>query len=321
MSGKERRGTMTSLVAGGAGFIGSHLCERLLAEGEAVVCVDNLVTGRRANVEPLLAHPAFTFVEHDVVDPLPPLPRVDRVFHLASPASPPAYLRHPIATLRTNSEGTRRLLELAARDGARFLYASTSEVYGDPLEHPQREEYRGNVNPIGPRAMYNEAKRFGEALTATFGRAHGVDVRIVRIFNTYGPRMDPEDGRVVTNFVTQALRGQPLTVFGDGSQTRSFQYIDDLIEGMTRLMAVDYRKPVNLGNPEEHTVLRFAHLVRDVTGSSSPIVFAPLAEDDPKLRRPDISLAEALLGWTAQVPLREGLARMVEYVHHAEGLP
>ena len=245
----ERRAPMTSLVAGGAGFIGSHLCERLLADGEAVICLDNRLTGRRANVEPLLTHPAFTFVEGDVVDPLPPLPRLDRVFHLASPASPPAYQRHPIETLRTNSEGTRRFLERAAREGARFLYACTSEVYGDPLEHPQREGYCGNVNPVGPRSIYNEAKRFGEAITVGYGRARGVDVRIVRVFNTYGPRMRLDDGRVVTNFGAHAVRGEPLTIHGDGSQTRSFQYVDDLVEGLTRFMAVDYQNPVNLGNP------------------------------------------------------------------------
>ena len=310
---------MTSLVAGGAGFIGSHLCERLLADGEAVICLDNLLTGRRANVEPLLIHPAFTFIEGDVVEPLPPLPRLDRVFHLASPASPPAYQRHPIGTLRTNSEGTRRLLELAAGDGARFLYASTSEVYGDPLEHPQREGYRGNVNPVGSRSIYNEAKRFGEAITVGYGRARGVDVRIVRVFNTYGPRMSLDDGRVVTNFVTHAVRGEPLTIYGDGSQTRSFQYVDDLVEGLTRIMAVDYQNPVNLGNPEEHTVLQLAHLVREMTGSRSPIVFAPQPEEDPKLRCPDISLAQTLLDWTPHVPVREGLARMIDYVRRVDG--
>ena len=311
---------MTSLVAGGAGFIGSHLCESLLAEGEAVVCVDNLVTGRRANVAPLLAHPAFTFVEHDIVDPLPPLPRVDRVYHLASPASPPDYQRHPLATLRTNSEGTRRLLELAARDGARFLYASTSEIYGDPLENPQREAYRGNVNPVGPRAMYNEGKRFGEAMAATYRRVLGVDIRIARFFNTYGPRMRLDDGRVVTNFVVQALRGEQLTVYGDGSQTRSFQYVDDLIAGIGRLVAVDYQGPVNLGNPEEYTVLELAHVVREITGSTSEIVLSPLAEDDPKQRCPDVSLARSLLGWAPRVPLRVGLARMVAHVRDVEGL-
>ena len=311
---------MTSLVAGGAGFIGSHLCESLLAQGEAVLCVDNLVTGRRANVEQLLGHPAFTFVGHDIVDPLPPLPRLDRVYHLASPASPPDYQRHPLATLRTNSEGTRRLLERAAGDGARFLYASTSEIYGDPLESPQPETYRGNVNPVGPRAMYNEGKRFGEAMTVTYRRVLGVDVRIARFFNTYGPRMRLDDGRVVTNFVTQAVRGDPLTIYGDGSQTRSFQYIDDLIAGIGRLVAVDYQEPVNLGNPEEYTVLQLAHLIREITGSASEIVFVPMAEDDPKQRCPDISLARSLLGWAPTVPVREGLARMVAHVRDVEGM-
>jgi len=305
---------LSNLVAGGAGFIGSHLCERLLARGEAVVCVDNLVTGRRANVAHLLAHPRFDFLEHDVVRELPRLPSFDRVFHLASPASPPAYQRHPVETLRANAEGTRRLLELAARDGARFLFFSSSEVYGDPLEHPQGEPYRGNVSPIGPRSMYDEAKRYGEALTVSYAQARAVDVRIVRVFNTYGPRMDPADGRVVTNLIGQALAGEPLTVYGDGSQTRSFQYVDDLLEGVLRLMEVPYQRPVNLGNPEEYRVLDFAHLVRELTGSDSPIVFAPLPGDDPRQRRPDISLARRLLDWHPRVPVREGLRRTISHL-------
>ena len=305
---------MATLVAGGAGFIGSHLCERLLAEGDPVICLDNLITGRRRNIASLMDRPGFAFVEHDVVEPLPPLPRVSRVFHLASPASPVAYQLHPIETMRTNSEGSRNLLELARRDGASFLYASTSEVYGDPLVHPQGEEYWGNVNPIGPRAMYDEAKRYGEALTMAYADAYGVDTRIARIFNTYGPRMAPDDGRVVSNFVVQALVGEPLTVYGDGSQTRSFQYIDDLIEGMVRLMRSTFCGPVNLGNPSEFTVLQLARLVQELTDIDAPIEFRPLPGDDPRQRRPDIRLARLVLGeWEPNVPLPVGLRRTITY--------
>ncbi len=304
---------MTSLVAGGAGFIGSHLCKRLLAEGVDVICIDNLVTGHRRNIETLLERPGFTFVEQDILEELPPLPRLDRVFHLASPASPLAYRRYPVETLQANSEGTRRLLDLAARDGARFLFASTSEVYGDPLEHPQREDYYGNVNPIGPRSMYDEAKRFGEALTVTYHETHGVNACIARIFNTYGPCMDPADGRVVSNFINQAIRSQPITVFGDGSQTRSFQYVDDLVEGLLRLVESGWRDPVNLGNPEEYTVLQLARLVLEFVGSTAPVVFEPLPGDDPRRRKPDISLARRLLDWTPTVPLHEGLEATVAY--------
>jgi nucleoside-diphosphate-sugar epimerase len=304
---------MTVAVAGGAGFVGSHLCERLLDEGATVVCLDNLRTGRFANIAPLVNRPAFTFIEHDVVEPLPPLPRFEQVFHLASPASPRAYQCWPVETMRVNSEGTRLLLELAARDGARFLYTSTSEVYGDPLEHPQREEYRGNVNPIGPRAMYDEGKRYGEALTVTYGETHGIDVCIARPFNTYGPRMDRDDGRVVSNFITQALENQPLTVYGDGSQSRSFQYVDDLVEGLMCLMASEARGPLNLGNPEEYTMLQLATMIRELVGSTSEIVFAPLPIDDPRQRRPDITLAKELLGWEPTVPVREGLLRTIAY--------
>jgi nucleoside-diphosphate-sugar epimerase len=304
---------LTTLVTGGAGFVGSHLCDRLVADGENVVCLDNLVTGRVANIAVLLDHPRFRFLQHDVIEQLPRLPRVDRIYHLASPASPPAYQRHPIATLRVNAEGTQRLLELAAHDEARFLFASTSEVYGDPLEHPQREEYRGNVNTVGPRSMYDEAKRYGEALTMAFGDARGVETRIVRAFNTYGPRMDSEDGRVVSNFIVQALQNRPLTVYGDGSQTRSFQYVDDLVEGLIRLMDCDHRGPVNIGNPVEFTVLEFARLVRKLTGTTSPIEFRPLPGDDPRQRRPDISLAKGVLGWEPKVPVSVGLERTIAY--------
>jgi dTDP-glucose 4,6-dehydratase len=310
---------MRALVSGGAGFVGSHLCERLLEEDHEVVCIDNLVTGRLANISHLFADGRFVFVEHDVIEALPPLPRFDRVFHLASPASPVAYQRHPIATLSVNSKGTHRLLELAAHCGARFLFASTSEVYGDPMEHPQREDYAGNVNPVGPRAMYDEAKRYGEALTTTYGEVHDVDVRIVRIFNTYGPRTDLNDGRVVSNLVVQALRGEPLTIYGDGSQTRSFQYVDDLIEGVVRLMESTYRKPVNVGNPAEYTILRLAKLVQHLTRTSSQIEFRPLPADDPKQRRPDISLAREVLNWEPLVPVVIGLARTISYFRTALG--
>lgn len=303
----------TALVAGGAGFIGSHLCERLLRDDWRVICVDNLSTGRQANIKALSIQPAFTYIEHDIIHSLPPLPRIDQIFHLASSASPPAYQRWPIETLRVNSEGTRRLLELATRDHARFLYFSTSEVYGDPLEHPQVESYRGNVSSIGPRSMYDEAKRYGEALTMAYSRVHEVDTSIVRVFNTYGPRMDVDDGRAVSNFVGQALRGEPLTVYGDGNQTRSFQYIEDLIEGVMRLPGTTYGEPVNLGNPDEYSMLDLATLVREITGSQSPITFRPLPQDDPKQRKPDISLARELLGWSPKVPISEGLRHTIAY--------
>lgn len=305
---------MRILVTGAAGFIGSHLVDRLLAEGHEVIGVDNFSTGRRENLAHLADHPRFTLVEHDVVEPLDVTRSLDWVMHFASPASPPKYLARPVETLRVNSEGTYRLLELARQKGAKFFLASTSEVYGDPQVHPQPESYWGHVNPVGPRAVYDEAKRYAEALTMSYHRAHGLAVRIVRIFNTYGPRMDPKDGRVVTNFIRQALTGEPLTVHGDGSQTRSFCYIDDLIEGIVRLMRVDYSGPVNLGNPEEYTVLELARVIKELTGSSSQIVFEPLPEDDPKQRRPDISLARRLLDWEPRVPMREGLRRMLGYL-------
>jgi nucleoside-diphosphate-sugar epimerase len=278
-----------------------------------VLCVDSLITGRIQNVTGLLEHPGFTYLHHDVVEPLPPLPCLDQIYHLASPASPPAYQRYPIETLRVNSEGTRRLLELAGMQGARLLYASTSEIYGDPLEHPQREEYRGNVSTVGPRSMYDEAKRYGEALVTAYAEAHGVETRIVRIFNTYGPRMDPADGRVVSNFIVQALRGAPLTVYGDGSQTRSFQYVDDLVDGMVRLMASSSRGPVNIGNPSEYTVLELARLIQELIGTCSPIEFRPLPGDDPKQRRPDITLATTILDWQPRVPVTLGLASTIAY--------
>ncbi len=310
---------MRVLVAGGAGFIGSHLCERLLDEGAEVICVDNLLTGRRANIAGLLHSPAFTFVEHDVIEKLPVLPPVDRIYHLASPASPPAYRRHPLETLRVNSEGTLRLLEIARREDAQFLYASTSEAYGDPLEHPQRESYRGNVNPVGPRSMYDEGKRYGEALTMAFAGERGVDARIIRIFNTYGDRSDSEDGRMVPSFVVQALRDQPIKVYGDGSQTRSLCYVSDLVEGLILSMKSEKARGqvINLGNPDEHTVLEYAELIRDLSGSMSAIVFTePAVGDDPRRRRPSIDRARELLGWEPQVTLQDGLLRTISYFRH-----
>ena len=304
---------MISLVAGGAGFVGSHLCDRLIADGNDVICLDNLITGRCENIEALTAHPRFTFVSHNIIDDLPSLPRVDRIFHLASPASPRAYQLYPIETMRANSEGTRRLLELAARDGARFVYTSTSEVYGDPLQHPQREDYWGNVNPVGRRSMYDEAKRYGEALIVTYAEARGVNTAITRLFNTYGPRMRPDDGRIISNFITQCLRGDALTVHGDGSQTRSFQYVDDLITGLILLAESTSRGPMNLGNPEEYTVLALAQLIRDLTQSRSSIVFEPLPTDDPQQRRPDIGLATRTLEWQPTVSVRDGLQRTIDY--------
>jgi nucleoside-diphosphate-sugar epimerase len=302
---------MTSLVAGGAGFVGSHLCEHLLWNGESVICIDNLSTGRRSNIERLMEWSTFTFIEHDIVEEMPSLPQVAHIYHLASPASPPAYRRRPIETLRANSEGTIHLLELAMRDGARFLFASTSEVYGDPLEHPQHEEYRGNVSPVGPRSMYDEAKRYGEALTMAYAETHGVEACIGRIFNTYGPRMDPDDGRLVSNFVVRALRGAPLCVYGDGLQTRSLQYVDDLVDGLIRLAKSGERGPINLGNPEEYTVLDLAYLVRELAESDSAIDFTPQSEDDPRRRKPDISRARELLDWEPRVPVRDGLCRTI----------
>ncbi len=304
---------MRILITGAAGFIGSHLTDRLLAEGHTVVGVDNFVTGRRQNVAHLADHARFCLVEHDAILPLAIDGPLDWVMHFACPASPPKYLAHPLETLRVSSEGTFHLLELARRTGAQFFLASTSEVYGDPAVHPQPEGYWGHVNPIGPRSVYDEAKRYAEALTLACHRTHGVPVRIIRIFNTYGPRMDPDDGRVVTNFIGQALRGQPLTVYGDGSQTRSFQYVDDLVEGIRRLMDVPFAGPVNLGNPEEYTMLELAQLIREMTGSTSPVVFAPLPDDDPRQRRPDISRANDLLGWRPRVTVEDGLARTIAY--------
>jgi dTDP-glucose 4,6-dehydratase len=300
-------------VAGGAGFIGSHLCERLLADGHEVVAADNFITGSRRNVGPLLSRPAFRFQEADVRHPLALDGPLDVIFNLASPASPVDYLRHPIETLETGAIGARNLLELALAKNARFLLASTSECYGDPLVHPQTEDYWGNVNPVGPRSCYDEAKRFAEAMTMAYHRKHGAATRIARIFNTYGPRMQLDDGRVVPNFISQALKGEPLTVYGDGSQTRSFCYVSDLVDGLIRLAASEEIYPVNLGNPHEMTVLEFAEAVKKATASSSPIIFRDLPQDDPKKRRPDISKAKRILGWEPRVPFAEGLPLTIAY--------
>ncbi len=300
-------------MAGGAGFLGSHLCDRLLARGDRVVCVDDLSTGRRANVAHLLDEPAFTFVEADATRPIPVTGPFDIVCHLASPASPPAYLRRPMETLAAGSEATRLLLERADADGARFLLASTSEVYGDPAVHPQDESYRGNVDPVGPRSVYDEAKRFAEALTMASHRTRGTDVAIARIFNTYGPRLAPGDGRVVSNFMVQALATAPLTVYGDGTQTRSLCFVDDEVEGLLALLSSTVVGPVNIGNPDERTVLDLATRVLRVTGSRSEIALHPLPADDPTRRCPDITLARRALGWEPTVPLDEGLARTAAY--------
>jgi dTDP-glucose 4,6-dehydratase len=301
------------VLSGVAGFIGSHLADRLLADGHSVLGLDNLLTGPRANIAHLESHPAFEFRVCDVCEACEVQGPVDGVLHLASLASPKDYLEHPIETLAVGALGTRNLLDLARRHNARFLLASTSECYGDPLEHPQTESYWGHVNPVGPRSCYDESKRFAEALTMAYHRAHGLRTNIARIFNTYGPRMKLDDGRVVPAFIGQALKGAPITVFGEGSQTRSFCYVSDLVDGLTRLMLSDERYPVNLGNPCEMTILEFARAIQALTGSASPIVFEPLPEDDPHRRRPDISKAERLLGWRPQVPLEEGLQRTLEH--------
>lgn len=319
---------MRVLVAGGAGFIGSHLCDRLVMEGHDVVCLDNLLTGRSTNVDHLVGRSTFTFIEADLIQQLPPMQPVHRIYHLASPASPVDYRRHPLETLRANSEGTRRLLELAVRDGARLLYASTSEVYGDPLEHPQRETYLGNVSSVGPRSMYDEAKRYGEALTMAYVRAHSVDARIVRIFNTYGPRSRPYDGRMVPSFVSQALRDEPITVYGDGSQTRSLCYVSDLVDGLLRSQECDQARGevINLGNPTERSVREFAELIRELAGSNSEIVLMPpMDEDDPRRRQPNIERARALLRWVPRISLRAGLEQTIAYFReellHATPVP
>jgi UDP-glucuronate decarboxylase len=300
------------LVSGGSGFLGSHLCERLLKEGHEVVCLDNFFTGSRTNVEHLLDDHRFELVRHDVTEPI--TMEVDQVYHLACPASPIHYQRNPVRTIRTAVEGTLNMLDLAREVKARILIASTSEVYGDPTEHPQQENYWGNVNPIGPRACYDEGKRCAEALAVSYARQYSVEVRIVRIFNTYGPRMHENDGRVVSNFIVQALRGEPITIYGEGQQTRSFCYATDLIEGFTRLMASEHgADPVNIGNPRETTVLELAEMIRRLTKSKSEIIRAPLPKDDPTRRKPDIGRAEKLLGgWGPKVSLEEGLSNTID---------
>jgi dTDP-glucose 4,6-dehydratase len=303
---------MHVLVAGAAGFIGSHLATRLVADGHRVIGVDNLSTGRRQNVADLVGRPEFELWEADVCEPLAIEEPLDWILHFASPASPPKYLELTIETLRVNAEGTYALLELARRTGAGLLLASTSEVYGDPEIHPQVEGYWGHVNPIGPRSVYDEGKRYAEAMVTAYGQRHGLPTRIVRIFNTYGPGMDPWDGRVITNFLVQAVCGEPLTVYGDGMQTRSFQYIDDLVEGVMQVLACEYEGPVNIGNPNEFTILELARLVNELTGNQSGICFEELPHDDPRQRRPDISLARRLLGWEPRVALRQGLERTLD---------
>ena len=306
-----------AVVAGGAGFLGSHLCDHLVERGDTVICLDDLSTGSRANVAHLLGHDRFSLIVTNVSEKveieLPDGVKVDAVCNLASPASPPAYLARPFDTLAVGSEGTRRLLELARAHEARFLMASTSEVYGDPEVHPQVESYRGNVDPTGPRSVYDEAKRFSESLTMAMHRTHGVNVGIVRIFNTYGPRLAAGDGRVVSNFIVQALRGDPLTVYGDGSQTRSLCYVEDEIRGLVALLDSSLVGPVNIGNPDERTMLELARFVLEVTGSASEIVFEALPTDDPTRRCPDITLARRELGWEPTISLREGLERTIDY--------
>ncbi len=308
------------LVAGGAGFIGSHLCESLLLSNYKVICVDNLLTGDKNNIVRFLSNPLFTFIQADIVKDRRSLPKIDFIFHLASPASPNkkslrSYIAHPIETMLVNSVGTQNLLNLAKEDDAVFLFASTSEIYGDPAVSPQPETYFGNVNPVGPRSVYDEAKRFGEAITMAYFRTHGVDARIVRIFNTYGPWMQKDDGRVVSNLINQALQGLPLTIYGDGKQTRSFCYVTDMVLGIQKAMFADLARGevINLGNPDERTVLEIAAIIKEMTHATSQIVFEPLPTDDPKKRKPDITKAKKILNWTPSVSLQEGLQKTIEY--------
>lgn len=304
----------TILVTGGAGFIGSHLCDRLIAEGHRVICVDNLFTGSRENIVTLLNRSDFQFIEHDIVDPLYLDTHVDSVYNLACPASPPQYQLNPVHTMKANTIGVMNMLGLAKKHEARFLQASTSEVYGDPDVHPQVEEYRGNVNPIGPRACYDEGKRYAETICFDYYRTHGTEVKIVRIFNTYGPRMSFHDGRVISNFIFQALRGEPLTIYGEGSQTRSFCYVADLVDGLVKMMdsSANLLGPINLGNPGEKTMLEIAKKIIVLANSNSVITYAPLPEDDPRRRCPDITKAKILLGWTPTTGLEEGLKKTIE---------
>jgi len=307
------------LITGGAGFIGSHLCESFLNRGDHVICMDNGSTGNRENVAAFSSNPRFRFMDHNVSNYIEVDGPLDMVLHFASPASPVDYLEMPIQTLKVGSLGTHNALGLAKDKGAVFLLASTSEVYGDPLVKPQREDYWGNVNPIGPRGVYDEAKRFAEAMTMAYHRSHKLNTRIVRIFNTYGPRMRMKDGRVVPNFITQALKNEPITVYGKGEQTRSFGYIDDLVRGLHRLLEVEHHLPVNLGNPHEMTVLEFAKKIIGLTGSKSEIVYQPLPQDDPQVRQPDITKARQLLGWEPQVHVDEGLKQTIEFFRERLG--
>ncbi|MFE2557269.1 SDR family oxidoreductase [Streptomyces sp. NBC_00090] len=304
---------MRVAVTGGGGFLGSHLCEALLRRGDSVVCLDNFATGKPENISHLRDFRAFEFIHADVSEAVRVPGPLDAIAHLASPASPPDYLRQPLETLAVGSRGTENMLRLAEQNDARFLLASTSEVYGDPLIHPQDEEYWGNVNPVGPRSVYDEAKRYAEAVTMAYHRSRGVDVGIVRIFNTYGPRMRPHDGRVVSSFITQALSGEPLTIYGDGKQTRSFCYVDDLIRGIIAMLDSSVTGPINLGNPEERTVLELAELVVELTGSASDVQYHPLPTDDPTRRRPVITRAQEQLGWDPEVDVRQGLSRTVDW--------
>ncbi len=305
---------MRVLITGGAGFLGSHLCDRFLAEGHTVIAMDNLITGNTRNIGHLAGNPNFSFIRHDITNYIYINGPLDAVLNFASPASPIDYLKLPIQTLKVGALGTHNTLGLALAKGARFLLASTSEIYGDPLEHPQKESYSGNVDPIGPRGVYDEAKRYAEAITMAYHNAHGVDTRIVRIFNTYGPRMRLADGRVVPNFIAQALRGEPLTVYGDGAQTRSFQYVSDLIEGLYRLLMSDYNQPVNIGNPTEMTISQFAEAVNEITGNKAGIIFKDeRIKGDPQTRQPDITRARTILGWEPKVNLPEGLQKTVAY--------
>jgi dTDP-glucose 4,6-dehydratase len=312
---------MRILITGGAGFIGSHLCDRFLAEGHEVVCLDNLLTGSTDNIAHLAGNRRFSFIHHDVTNYIFVEGKIDAILHFASPASPVDYQNFPIQTLKVGSLGTHKALGLAKEKKAKFLLASTSEVYGDPLIHPQREDYWGNVNPIGPRGVYDEAKRFAEAMTMAYHRYHEVDTRIARIFNTYGPRMRLNDGRVVPNFIYQALRGEDLTVYGDGSQTRSFCYIEDLVEGIVLLLFSSETEPVNLGNPGEFTILEFARVILEITGAKSRTVHKPLPVDDPQVRKPDISRGRAILGWSPKVELRGGIQKTIPYFQKKLGLP
>ncbi len=307
---------MDILVTGGAGFIGSHLCDKLLMLGHRVTVMDNLLTGSADNIKHLLENKSFQFIEHDVIEPIPSGSRWDWIFHMASPASPVGYWMYPLETMLVNSVGTHNLLKHAAATGAKFLLTSTSEVYGDPLEHPQTESYRGNVNPVGPRACYDEGKRYAEAISALFVQKYGVDGRIVRIFNTYGPRNHPEDGRVIPNFITQALTGKPITIYGDGSQSRSLCYVSDMVDGLIKAMVTDESKGqvINLGNPDERTVLEIGKLIRKLVGSSSPVEFLPGRDEEVSRRCPDITKARQALGWEPKITLEDGLRQTIEWI-------